>query len=114
MEKRVKMQEQESLYIERIYYELLGITSLLKTMLTSGHVEINEKLFEKAMSEYIDKYVEYNICFTILSNKYLNYEIKNNIINADAVSIDFDTQEIIGIIIKGSECNEDCCNICSR
>lgn len=100
MEKRITITEEQSLYIERLYFEFIGMQSLVTTMCGTQYVDIKEDIFKKVLEEYIQKSTIYNIAWSYLLKEYLyKVEDEKNVIE-NSIKLDFDTAEII-YVTKG-------------
>lgn len=71
---KVKITEEETLLLERSYFEYQGFLILISQFASDGPFVPNEERFEKILHLYMNAFMEYNIIFDRICNKYLTEE----------------------------------------
>lgn len=68
--KIVEILEDESLFIEKLWYETEGLKTLIAQFTSDSPFKPDEQRYSLLIKEYIEKYCEYNIIWNILISKY--------------------------------------------
>lgn len=95
MEKRIKIDENISIYIEKLFFEYNATTNVLRYL--SSQEDIKREHLDRYFKDAKDKYIELELAKKEASDK---YRPQNMCI--ERYSFDFDNCEIVYI---GGECN---------
>lgn len=76
---KIKVEEEEAILCEKYYYEYSGLLTLV-TQFTGKNIEnnIDSTRFNSLIHEYMEAFVQYQMYWTELTNKYIPKEYVSN------------------------------------
>lgn len=73
--KKVKITEDELMYVQRLFYELTGYENLIRTILDIKDFEPNKELFDSLLDKHKDANTLFNLAMEELKEKYIEPEL---------------------------------------
>ena len=104
---RIKIIETETLEIERTWYEYNAMLTLVSQFGSDSGFKPDKERYELLLNKYIDTFMEYNIIFNSIINKYLPEGIGQLF-----SQVDFNVNEIILLEKEGDDINGKCMCAC--
>lgn len=106
--KRISITEEESLYLERLWYEFQGYLTLITQFTSDGPYVPGLLRFEKVLDSYLEAFAAYNMAWQALAGKHIpEYMHDDN----HKMYVDFSFIEIV-VVKRGESINE--CKICKQ